>query len=102
MTKINLTPSPGIAIIEPLETHDPSAFATSSQPKGRTIRGTIIAMGADDKTVYNIPIKATDYGKVGDIVWFLHYYEEGGVDIMTFNDKQYYVAKWQDFRGIEK
>lgn len=93
--------APGIAIVEPLETKQTAAIVTSNKARGRIIPGKIISMGEDDITNSGAIIPAKKYGKTGDIIHFLHYYDEGGVDEGEINGKKYFWVKWGDFRGKE-
>lgn len=99
-TQHQLIASPGIAIVEPLVSKTTSAIITQTKPKGRIGIGKIISMGKDILTDFGSILKASDYGKEGDVVYFLSYYEEGGYDFTSVDNKQVYMVKWQDFRSI--
>lgn len=94
------TPSPGIALVKPFE-ENKDKFKLTDKIEGRIYRGEIITMGADDKTGYGEPIVGSEYGKAGDVIWFMHYYQEGGVDMVYLDNVLFYVVKWQDFRLVE-
>ncbi len=96
-----LIASPGIAIISAAKKEE-SDIIGPDKTQGRIKKGTIIAMGADDTTQTGEKIPASRYGKEGDIVYFLHYYDEGGVDVGQVNGETYFFVKWGDFRAIEK
>jgi len=100
MKKVNFLASPGIAIIKEIEEQDNTALSFGSPKTSRVIKGEIIAMGANLITDADALLEADRYGKVGDIVYFLHYYDEGGHDIAYVDNKKYYTVKWQDFRFI--
>jgi co-chaperonin GroES (HSP10) len=102
MTKINFTAYPGLAIIESLEEKNNNTFIVTGQSTGRIVKGRIVAMGPDDTTMTGELIKSEKYGKVGDIVWFLHYAIEGGADLGTIEGKQYIFCKWGDLRAKAK
>lgn len=92
--------SPGIAIIEEISDKDISSITLTQKAQGRIIKGKIIAMG-DIDTQHGQQIEPDRFGKEGDTVYFLHYYEEGGVDIGMINGVKFYFVKWGDFRAIE-
>ena len=96
---MKFTPSPGIAVIELLKETENTAIVTSNKSSGRIIKGKVIAMGADDMTQSGTPIVGKTYARVGNTVWFLHYYDEGGVDVGDIDGKKYYFVKWGDIRG---
>jgi co-chaperonin GroES (HSP10) len=97
----HFTPSPGIVIISPLKKEEASIIG-SDKSQGRIIKGKIIAIGGDDTTTMGEIIKASKYGKTGDIVWFLSYYTEGGYDRMEVNGELLYCVKFADIRAVEK
>lgn len=99
--QLNLLASPGIAIIKSIVENKESSIIGPSQTKGRIKRGEIISMGPDDTTQTGENIPASRYGKEGDIVYFLHYYDEGGVDIGQVNGEEYFFVKWGDLRAKE-
>lgn len=95
--KINA--APGIAVITPIE-EKASEIITTDKKQGRIQKGKILSMGRNVITDANALLEASFYGKEGDIVYFLSYYEEGGYDYATVNGEKYYFVKWQDFRGV--
>lgn len=97
-TPKTFTASPGIAIILPTDEQTTSTIITGKKD-GRITQGKIVSMGADTTGSGGEVIHAHDYGKEGDIVWFLHYYDEGGVDVMQVGSTKYYAVKWGDFRA---
>ncbi len=99
-TMKNFKPAPGIAVIEGVE-EQIEGLVLTQKSQGRIIKGKIIFMGDYDTTSTGEKILPERYGKVGDFVWFMHYYDEGGVDIMTIKGKKYFAVKWADIRGRE-
>jgi|GEM_PF-6110247 len=93
--------SPGIALIQPLAEKNTTLILTNLK-EGRIIRGKIIDMGLDDTNNYGGKIEAKNYGRNGDIVWFLSYYQEGGYDKVKLDGVEHYLVKWGDFRLQEK
>lgn len=100
MNKLNLKASPGIAIVEQIKGNQ-SQFANTSQQPGRIIAGKILSMGEYDTTSSGEKVMPERYGKVGDIIHFMSYYTEGGADIGTVDNKQFYFVKWAEFRAVE-
>ncbi len=92
-----LIPSPGLALIQPLE--EKSELIITSKNEGRILKGTIIEMGPDDMNNYGGILKADNYGKKGDVVYFLSYYGEGGYDQIKIDNVDYYFVKFGDIRG---
>lgn len=90
--------SPGLALIEPIIEKSESGITITSKKEGRIIKGKIIKMGNDDLNNYGTKIEAKNYGKEGDIIYFLSYYEEGGYDQVKIEGVNYYLVKWGDFR----
>lgn len=90
-------PSPGILLIEPLDTKT-NAILTGNKQFQRNKKGKIIAKGKNLVTDFGALIEIDWYGKVGDIVYFLSY--EEGYDQIDENGKKYYLVKYQDLRGI--
>lgn len=99
MEELKLYASPGHAIVELLK--EKTSIITGEQ-KDRIKRGKIIAMGIDQTTDYGTKIPASEYGKVGDIIYFLHYFESEGLDHTFTNGKTIFFVKWIDFKGGEK
>lgn len=99
---MNIKASPGIAIISTIKETKESSIIGPDKTRGRITKGKIVSMGADDMTNNGAVIPAKNYGKVGDVVYFLHYYDEGGVDVGEIGGETYFFVKWPDFRGIEK
>lgn len=95
----NFKASPGIAIIKEITEKDESTLTLTQKSAGRIIYGEIISMGKDTTGNAGEPIKAEDYGKVGDKVWFLHYYDEGGVDVGEIDGQKLLFVKFGDFRA---
>lgn len=102
MKKSNLKASPGVAIIKGITVKDERNLVLLNKVQGRILKGKIIWMGDYDTTSTGEKILPERFGKEGDIVYFLHYAEEGGVDIGMIDSEKYYFVKWADFRGIEK
>jgi co-chaperonin GroES (HSP10) len=96
--ELQFTPSPGIAIIEEIKETETQGGIVGVTEKHRIIPGKIIAIGKDLVTDAGAILKANVYGRVGDIVYFIHYYEEGGYDVAIVNQTKYYTTKFQDFR----
>lgn len=101
MPKINIIPAPGFTLVKPSTQTKPLAMTLSNRTDKRIASGEIIAIGADDFTVYGIAIKGENYGKVGDIIDFFHYYDEGQADFTIENGIRYYYVKFQDIRGTK-
>ena len=94
-----LTPSPGIFIIEPLDTK--SEAITVGKPKFQKIKkGKVIAVGRNLVTDFGSLIETDWYAKVDDLVWFLSYEEE--YDSIKEGNKEYFVVKAQDIRAVVK
>ncbi len=94
---MHIQPSPGIALILPIEEKSLSGLNTGVQQK-RILKGVICEMGADDTNNYGGTIKAADYGKENDTIYFLSYYQEGNYDSVKINGEKYYLVKFGDFR----
>lgn len=91
--------SPGIAILEEVKEQETAAIIGTTPKTGRICKGKILSMGRNLVTDANAILEAEFYGQEGDIVYFLHYYDEGGYDYRDIDGKRYYFVKWQDFRG---
>ena len=92
-----LIPSPGIALVLPLDEKS-SSLVLSSKKDGRILKGKIVEMGQDDINNYGAIIVASNYGKKGDLIYFLSYYDEGGYDNVKIDNTRYYLVKFGDFR----
>lgn len=97
---MNISASPGIAIIEEIEEKE-EGLVLSQKKEGRIIKGKILSMGSYD-TQHGEKIEPERFGKVGDVVYFLSYYVEGGVDYGVVEGRKIYFVKWGDFRAISK
>ncbi len=102
MTKIfPIKPAPGIIILEPLDEEiEPTEVLLTNQVFGRIIRGKIVAIGENDFSTGGMEFERDWYGKIGNIAHFLHYYDEGQVDVGMIDKKKYYWVKFADMRGI--
>lgn len=100
MKHINYQASPGTAIIIGKEEKAEKGFITTQKVQGRIIKGQIVSMGNYDTTAQGEKILPERFGKEGDIVYFLHYYSEGGMDFGEIEGQKYYFVKWGDFRAI--
>lgn len=90
--------TPGIAIVTLIEDKTSPGITTTTKKEGRIIKGKIVSMGEYDTTPTGEKIYPERFGKEGDIVHFLHYAEEGGVDIGMIDGIKYFFVKWGDFR----
>jgi co-chaperonin GroES (HSP10) len=97
--KLNFVASPGIAVVKEIEEKDSKDVILTQKKEGRIIKGEIISMGSDTTGSGGEPILANKFGSVGDIVWFLHYFDEGGVDVGIIDGIKYLFVKWGDFRA---
>lgn len=97
--KNTFQPSPGIAVVKEFKQENTSSVMTKNSSKGRIITGTIVYMGLADMTTSGVLIKPELFGKVGNTIWFLHYYDEGGVDVGEIDGVEYFFVKFQDIRG---
>ena len=75
-------------LMKELEEKDDSSLVLTQKTEGRIICGKIVSMGAWDTTSSGEKILPERYGKVGNVVLFLHYAIEGGVDIGTIEGKK--------------
>jgi len=96
--KPQLIPSPGIALIEPMEEKKQNGGISMVKESYRIIPGKIIAMGINLESIYGGKLNGVDYGEAGDTIYFYHIYQEGGYDTTYLNDKKYFLIKWEDFR----
>lgn len=94
---MKLNPSPGVAIVKEIKEESISGLNTGAQQK-RIIKGEIIEMGPDDMNNYGGIVEAKNYGKKGDTIYFLSYYQEGGYDKFKIDGTEYYLVKFGDFR----
>lgn len=94
---MKIIPSPGVALVKPVE--DKSEYLITGQEQKRIIKGEIVEMGADDTNNYGATVKADSYGKKGDTIHFLSYYQEGGYDQIKLDGELHYYVKFGDFRG---
>lgn len=92
--------SPGIAIIQEITDKDASSITLTQKAQGRIIKGKVISMGEFD-TQHGEDIEPDRFCKEGDTVYFLHYFEEGGVDVGMIDGVKYYFVKWGDIRATQ-
>jgi co-chaperonin GroES (HSP10) len=98
-TSLSFESSPGFAIVKEVKEEEGESIVLSQKKQGRIILGEIISMGGDTTGSAGELVKASEYGKVGDKIWFLHYYDEGGVDVGEIDGQKYYFVKFGDFRA---
>ena len=98
MTKLPFQATPGIIIVTPVEEKQ-SQFTVTGQKTGRIIQGKVVSVGDYDTTTNGEKVDPARFCKVGDLIWFLHYYDEGGVDVMEVEGKKYYCVKLGDIRA---
>jgi co-chaperonin GroES (HSP10) len=97
--KTKFIASPGIAIIKLIEEKTNESLVLTNKSQGRIVKGEIISMGLDTTGTAGETVKASNFGKEKDIVWFLHYFDEGGVDVGVVDGIKYLFVKWGDFRA---
>lgn len=97
-TKLNLKPTPGYVLIEPLEAEEKTAAGiylpdtASEKPQ----KGKVLAVGGDEITDSGVK-KKTPVG-VGDIV----IYKKWGGSEVKVDGKEYLFAKFDDILAIVK
>lgn len=94
-----ITPTPGIAIIELLDDKKTSSLTLTSKQEGRIRKGKILAIAPYDIVHAGEHIPSHEFGSVGDTVYFMSYYDEGGVDRTVIDNKTYFFVKFGDLRG---
>jgi len=96
--KLQYIASPGVAIIEEIQEEN-SGLRLSNEIKGRVRQGKILSMGGPTTGSAGEPVTPEQFGKEGDIVLFMSYYEEGGSDYGIVSGKKLFFVKWGDLRG---
>lgn len=85
--------SPATAVIEELKKTTSGALATPKSKSRHMGTGKILSITGTKE------LPAEQYGKVGDIVTFLSYYEEGEYDRQEADGTIIYFVKLEDFRA---
>ena len=92
----DFSPAPGVALVKPYEASTNISLG-ETKPPSRSIKGTVIAIGADFTTAYNVLRKASDYGAVGDTIVF--FTNDPDFDYLEIDGSKYYLVSFEDFRG---
>ena len=89
---------PGCYLVSPIENKDTSTQLTlTSEKKGRILKGKILDVGDPMEQKSGGILKP--HLKTGAIIYFLSY--EGGYDLITYDNKEYYVVLFEDGRAYE-
>ena len=96
--KLNITPAPGLLLLEPSEkeTKTASGIYLPETAGEKPQQGTIIAIGAD--SVSEQGVKQTSPAKVGDRV----IYKKWGANEVKHEGKEYLFLKFDDVLAIIK
>lgn len=98
-TKINLVPTAGYILIEPLEAQKQTAsglYLPDNANPEKPQKGTILAIGADEVTDHGATRSAP--AKVGETV----IYKKWGGNEVKINNIEYLFVKFDDILAIEK
>lgn len=97
MAKLNLKPTAGYLIIEPLEAQTKTASGiylpdtVSEKPQ----KGKVLAVGADEITEHGL--KRTSPARAGEVV----VYKKWGANEVKIEGKEYLFAKFEDILAVE-
>lgn len=96
-SKLNLKPSAGYLLIEPVEkeTKTASGIYLPDSAEEKPQKGKVLAVGADEIT--DSGAKKTSPAKVGNIV----IYKKWGGNEVKIENKEYLFAKFEDVLAIE-
>lgn len=96
-SKLNLKPSAGYLLIEPVEkeTKTASGIYLPDSAEEKPQKGKVLAVGADEIT--DSGAKKTSPAKVGDIV----IYKKWGGNEVKIGNKEYLFSKFEDVLAVE-
>ena len=96
-SKLNLKPSAGYLLIEPVEkeTKTASGIYLPDSAEEKPQKGKVLAVGADEIT--DSGAKKTSPAKVGDIV----IYKKWGGNEVKIENKEYLFSKFEDVLAVE-
>jgi chaperonin GroES len=97
-SKLNLKPSAGYLLIEPVEkeTKTASGIYLPDSAEEKPQKGKVLAVGADEIT--DSGAKKTSPAKVGNVV----IYKKWGGNEVKIENKEYLFAKFEDVLAVEK
>ncbi len=97
-SKVNLKPSAGYLLIEPVEkeTKTASGIYLPDSAEEKPQKGKVLAVGADEIT--DSGAKKSSPAKVGDIV----FYKKWGGNEVKIGNVEYLFAKFEDILAVEK
>jgi co-chaperonin GroES (HSP10) len=96
---MKFNPRPGMVIIKPIKSNKPdySKINLGQNTSARIKKGTVVAVGKDGLTQIGAILKAEDYAKVGDVMYFLSY--DGNYDVGDVDGEEYHFTKFEDLRS---
>ena len=96
-SKLNLTPTAGYLLIEPVEaeTKTSSGIYLPDSTSEKPVKGKVLAVGEPEIT--DSGVKKTAPAKVGDIV----IYKKWGGNEVKLGGKEYLFAKFEDILAVE-
>jgi chaperonin GroES len=99
MTKLNIKPTPGFLLIEPVEAERKTAsgLVLPESHEEKPQRGKVLAVGASEECKCEDKCQKPSPCKTGDIV----YYKQWGGNEVKIEGKEYLFVKFEDILAVE-
>lgn len=99
MTKLNLKPTPGFLLIEPVEAERKTAsgLVLPESHEEKPQRGKVLAVGANEECKCDDKCRKESPCKTGDIV----FYKQWGGNEVKIEGKEYLFVKFEDILAVE-